>query len=182
MRWALAGLALSLLCAAAAFFLYPPLRCMQFGFDLRMFRGDAVPMVGMEMLPAVTAAGVYWAACWIGQWRAIRRAGGPCCRTCGYPTRGLTSDICPECGQSSTHGRLPRPARRLFWLGLLCGAAGALGMAACETWISLDETKFVQEAQVPIGTPGYYHRTRAFPGQLWTLYYDHGRVSCSEHY
>lgn len=34
---------------------------------------------------------------WIGVWRSRRRAG--CCRGCGYSLVGLTSDVCPECGE-----------------------------------------------------------------------------------
>jgi hypothetical protein len=56
------------------------------------------------------------------------------CGACGYPTRGLPSPVCPECG---THRRLVPPCspgaqldRPLWWLGVLL-AYEPPALAAC---------------------------------------------------
>jgi hypothetical protein len=47
---------------------------------------------------ALLAPGAQWIASWLRRRWAKAPLYEPCCPTCGYCLRGLTSGICPECG------------------------------------------------------------------------------------
>ena len=69
------------------------------------------------------------------------------CRRCGYPLRGLTTPVCPECGRpfdpadprTMDLGRQPGVVGRFFlrrtgWLPVLLLLAGAAGVAFATRW------------------------------------------------
>jgi len=81
----------------------------------------------LSLMLGAAGLGLLVRACWAGAWGAASLAR---CAECGYPTEGLETDVCPECGRraaDAARSRLNRRRVRAGAAGLALLALAALG-------------------------------------------------------
>jgi hypothetical protein len=160
--------------AAHVFYMYCLARtnAETFGFDLGttvvavLFAlAMLVPLVWAVTIPELPEI-------YTTHWRARRWWSQGRCPSCGYRTEGLNDSKCPECGELLVRPRGYRINRHTIILFVLLNAfAWAIGCAAGETWLEIDEAAFRSEI-VWRKSKGHQEHARnwRWPGQgvfLW---------------